>query len=153
MVGGAPCASSTRTTPRSTRRILIAAVAKLKNVTLDAFNREVLVHGTDEMIFRLQQNLKIGIVGNRAAACDRGQARAAPAAQQMIDGIVVHERAASPTTRAEPLGKHLDDAREVAPGEIPVRPRPPYRAVQLVFAPFARRDFSRNLLSEHVERL
>ena len=66
----------------------IGAVAELENVAGHALDGEILVDGTDRLIFRLEDNLIIGRVGDRAARGQRGQPRPAPSAQQMIDGVV-----------------------------------------------------------------
>ena len=43
----------------------------------------------DDLVLRLQQHLVVGVVGDRAAGGQRGQPRAAPAAQHVVDGVVM----------------------------------------------------------------
>ena len=75
--------------PRSTRWMLVAAVAELEDVAGQALDREVLVDGADDVVLGLEQHLVVGIVGNGAAGGDRRQARAAPAAQHVVDRVVM----------------------------------------------------------------
>ena len=56
-------------------------------------------------------HLVIGVVGNRAARGQRGQPRAAPAAQHAIDRVVMDERAAPAAPRAEAVGEHAQRPR------------------------------------------
>ena len=60
---------------------LVAPVAELKDVAGKAFDGEILVHGADEVVLRLQQHLIVGVVGDGAARGQSGQARAATPAQ------------------------------------------------------------------------
>ena len=59
----------------------VGRVAELEDVAGEALDREILVHRADELVFRLEQHLVVGVVGNGAAGGQRRQARAAPAAQ------------------------------------------------------------------------
>ena len=63
----------------------VAAVAELEDVAGHALDGEILVHGADDWILRLEQHLVVGSVGDGAAGGDRGQARAPPAAQHAVD--------------------------------------------------------------------
>src|SRR5262245_1702549 len=45
----------------------IGRVAKLEDVALDAFDREILVDGADDDVFGLEQDLEIGIIRNRSS--------------------------------------------------------------------------------------
>ncbi len=62
----------------------IRRVAELEDVAGQAFDGEVLVHGADELARGLEHDVVVGGVGNRAARGERGQARAAPAAQHAV---------------------------------------------------------------------
>ena len=104
------------------------------------------------MVFRLQQHLIIGVVGNGASGGQRGQPRAAPAAQNAVDGIVVDQRTAPPTPRAETVGQHIDHGGEILPGQLAVRRGAPHQREQFVVAPLACGDFGDDLLRQHVER-
>ena len=57
----------------------VGDVAELKDVALQALDREVLVDRADELRLRLEDHLVVGGVGNGAAGGERGEARAAPA--------------------------------------------------------------------------
>ena len=46
---------------------LVAPVAELEDVAGEAFDRKILVHGADEVVLRLQQDLIVGVVGDGAA--------------------------------------------------------------------------------------
>ena len=85
----------------------IGLIAELKNIASQAFDREILMHAADELIVRLEKHPVIGVVGDRAAGGQRGQPRPAPAAQPVIDGIVMDQRAAPATPGRETFGKHL----------------------------------------------
>ena len=63
----------------------IGAVAELEDVAGQAFDGEVLVDRADRLVLGLQHDLVVGGVGNGAAGGQRGQPRAAPAAQHVID--------------------------------------------------------------------
>ena len=63
----------------------IGCVAELEDVAGHALDREILVHGADRLVFRLQDHPVVGGVRDRAARGQRGQPRAAPTAQHMID--------------------------------------------------------------------
>ena len=69
----------------------IGGVAELEDVAGHAFDREILVDRADDLIFGFEQYLIVGIVGDRAARGQRGQPRAAPAAQHMVDRIVMDQ--------------------------------------------------------------
>ena len=79
----------------------IALVAELKDVAGQALDSEVLVHRPDEMILGLQQHLIVGIVRDRASGRQRGEPCAAPAAQHVVDPVVVYQRAAAAAAGAE----------------------------------------------------
>ena len=63
----------------------VALVAELEDVAGEALDREILIHGPDEMVLGFEQHLIVGIVGDGAAGGERRQPRATPAAQQPID--------------------------------------------------------------------
>ena len=77
IVGGSPCASSTRIRPALDPQDPVGDVAELEDVALQALDREVLVHRADELRLRLEHHLVVGVVRNGAAGGDRGEARAA----------------------------------------------------------------------------
>ena len=131
---------------------LVAPVAELKNVAGKAFDGEILVDCPDEMVFRLQQHLIVGVVGDGSPRGQSGQARAATPAQDPIDGVMVDQRTASASPRAEAVREHVDDRAKIFARQVPVWPRSSNQREQSVFAPLARRHFRHDLLRQHVER-
>ena len=65
------------------------------------------------MVLRLEQHLIIRIVRDGAAGCQRGEPRAAPAAQHAIDGVMVDQGTATPAAGAEAFGEHADDGLKI----------------------------------------
>ncbi len=59
----------------------IRGIAELEDVALQALDGEVLVESADEGAGRLEDDLIVGVVGDRAAAGDGGQSRATPRAR------------------------------------------------------------------------
>ena len=88
----------------------------------------------DDVVLGLEHHLVVGVVGDGAAGGERGQPRAAPAAQHAVDRVVVDQRAAPAAPRGEALGQHArrsrrnpraagrDRARRAAPART-ARPR------------------------------
>src|SRR5262245_58587045 len=100
---------------------LISGVAELEDVALEALDGEVFVHRADHHVLRLEQNLKIGIVGDSSAGGDGGEPRSAPPAQHAVDLVAVDQGAAPSAPRGEALGQHaqrrsISFAVEVAVG-------------------------------------
>ena len=104
---------------------------------------------------RLEHHLVVGVVGDRAAGGERGQPRAAPAAQHAVDRVAMDvARRARPAAGGEALGQHAHHGVEILAREVAdTARRARSRCEQLVFGPFARGDFGDDLLREHVERL
>ena len=109
MVGGWPCASSTRTRPASTRRIRYDVLPSWKMSPARLSIAKSSLTRADELARGLEHDVVVGGVGNRAARGDRGEARAAPAAQHAIHRIAMHVRRAMAAARAEPFGDHAHD--------------------------------------------
>ena len=131
----------------------IALVAELEDVAGEALDREILVHAADDVVLRLQQNLKVGVVRDRPARGQGGEPRPAPPAQHVVDGVVVDERAAPAAARAEAFRQHGDNSREILARQRAIGPRAADQREQLVLAPFLRRHLGHDLLRQHVERL
>ena len=127
-------------------------IAELKHIALQALDGEVLVDRADELTLRLEDDLIVGVIGDRAARSDRRQTRAAPAAQHVVDGIVMDQCTVAAAAGGEALRQHAHDGIEFRPLEIAVRVCPASECEQTVFVPFACRDFRHDLLGEHVER-
>ena len=106
----------------------IRRVAELEDVAGEALDREVLVDRADELARGLEHDVVVGGVGNRAARRERGQPRAAPAAQHAVDGVAMEVRGAMAAARGEALGEHAHDvevlvARQLAYGYARVNER------------------------------
>ncbi len=97
----------------------IRGVAELEDIALQAFDREVFVHGADQLRFGLQHDAVVGIVRNGAAGGDRGQARALARPQHFVDGVVMDQRAAPSAPGAESFGQHAHALVELRASEIP----------------------------------
>ena len=114
----------------------IALVAELEDVAGHALDREILVHGADEMVLGLEQHLIVGVVRDRAAGRQGGKPGAAPAAP-----------------RGEAFRQHAHHRREILPRQRAVGRGTAHERVELVLVPFARGHFGDDLLGQHVERL
>src|SRR5579883_1663226 len=130
----------------------VRLITELEDIARHALDGEILMHGADELVLGLQEHAIIGVIRNRTARGDRSKSRAAPAAQNAVDGVVMDESSAPPPPRAEPFGKHANHSREIGTREIAVGPGPAHEVKKLVIAPFARGNLGRDLLGEHVER-
>ena len=131
----------------------IRAVAQLEDVARQALDRKVLVQRADESAGRLEHHLVIGVVRNRSTTGDRGESRAAPRAQAVIDRVPMQVGAAAAASRAEALGEHAHDVVELGARESAIRPGAANQFVELVLTILARGDFGDDLLREHIERL
>ena len=69
----------------------VGGVAELEDVAGHALDGEVLVHGADHLVLGLQHHLIVGVVGDRAAGGQRGEPRAAPAAQHAVDRVMMDQ--------------------------------------------------------------
>jgi hypothetical protein len=132
---------------------LVAAIAELEDVAGHAFDRKVLVHRADDVVFRLEQHLVVGVVGNRSARRQRRQPRAAAAAQLVVHRVMVEQRPAPAAPRMEALGQHGDDRIEVGARQFPVGPGAAHPVEQSALAPVVRSDLGHDLLGQDVERL
>ncbi len=131
----------------------VGAVAELEDVAGQALDREILVHRADKMVLGLELHAIIGVVGDRAAIGDGGQPCAAPAAQQMIDAVVMQQRAAPAAPRREAFAQHRDQRVEIGARQRAVRPGAAQQGVKLILRPVLCRDFRDDLLGENIERL
>ena len=151
--GGAPCASSTRTTPASTRRIIHEFVPSKKDVAGHALDREVFVERADDVALGFDDDVVVGGLGNRAAAGDRGDARAAARAQAAVDAIVVQVRPAAAARGRDAVGEHRERRSSKSRAlEIAVRIGRAHRRVERVDFPLVLRAGGDDLLREDVER-
>ena len=154
MLGGSPFASSTRTVPRSTRR--------MRYDVLPSWNMSPARLSTAKSSFTVPTTCAcgssthrvVGVVGDRAAGRDRRQRRAAPPAQHAVDRVAMQVRARRPRRVSKAVGEHARDARRTRrASSVAERRRAPVQREQLVLAPFLQRDLGDDLLRQHVERL
>src|SRR5262249_11842738 len=87
----------------------------------NTFYGEIFVHRSHYSALGLGDHLIIRVVRNRAAGSDGGQARAAPAADAMVDAVVVDVRAASAARGGDAVREHGNHGVEIAPFEIAIR--------------------------------
>ena len=131
----------------------VRGIAELEDVALQALDGEVLVESADKGAGRLEDDLIVGVVGDRAAAGDGGQSRATPGAQPVIHRIAMQIRGAPSAPCADALGEHPHDVVEVLALEAPVRPCARDEREELVLPVFSRRHLGHDLLRQHVERM
>ncbi len=86
-----------------------------------AFGGEIFIHRAHDNAFRFRHHREQRVVGNRAAARDRRQARPAPRSQFAVDAIVMQVSAIAASLRGDSFGKHCHHgvesfAREIAIG-------------------------------------
>ena len=127
-------------------------ISKLEDVALEALYRKILVDGAYKGGLRLQEDLIIGIVGDRATRCDCRESCAAAGPQHVVDGVVVDECAVAATTRAVAFRQHLHDFVEFLACQIPVGIGTTDHRKELFLVPLSRRYLGDNLLGQHVER-
>src|SRR5438094_223525 len=90
----------------------IRGVAQLEDVAGEALDGKVLVDCADELAGRLQHDVVVGRIGNRAPGGDRREPGASASAQDMIYRVPVHVRSAMTAARAEAFGEHAHDLHE-----------------------------------------
>ncbi len=131
----------------------IRHVAELENITGDAFDREVLVDRADHRRLRLEHDIVVGRIRNRAAGRDRGQPRATPRAQDAVHRVAMQVRGTLADARRVPFREHAHDCVEIFALQTRVRVRAAHEIEQRVLAPILAGDFGDDLLREHVERI
>ncbi len=131
----------------------IAGVAELEHVAGQALDREILVDAADHEAFRFQNDLVVGGIGDGAAGRQRRQPRAAPAAQHVVDRVVMDQRPAPAAAGGEALGQHAQHGGEVGAIEGAIRPGAAEAFEQRRLRPVLRRDLGHDLLRQHIERL
>ncbi len=130
----------------------IGRVAELEHVARHALDGEILVDGPDDGVLGLEQHLVVGGVGDRSARGQRRGPRAAPAAQDAVDGVAMDERAAPADAGREAFRQHPHDRVEILPRQLAERPGAPQAVEQLRLRPILRRRLGDDLLRQHVER-
>ncbi len=126
--------------------------AEQEDVARHRLHRPVLVHGSDERVIGFGDDSVVTDLGDRAARCERGQARALAAADLAVDGVVVDIGAASPAARLDAVGHEVDDLVELLPGQVGERGRPADQLEEVSGAPLLCGGFGDDLLSGDVER-
>ncbi len=131
----------------------IALVAELEDVAGHALDREILIHRADEMVLGLEQHLIVRIVRDGAAGGERGKPSTAPAAQHVIDRVMVDQGTAPPAARAEAFGEHADDGVKVLSSQRAIGPSPANELIEIILIPRLGTNLCGDLLRQHVERL
>ena len=139
--------------PRLDPQNAIRRIAQLEDVPRQAFDREVLVDGADELARGLEHDVIVGGVGNRSARSDGREPCAATAAQDAVHRVTVQVRGAMTAARGESFGEHAHHGEILVSrqGRVGVRSREDVE--QRVLAPFARRHLGDDLLGENIEWL
>ncbi len=125
--------------------------AEQEDIARQAFDGEVFIDGADGGAFGLSDDEVVGILGDRAAGCDRCETRAAAAANTAVDLIAVQKRAAAATLGGDAVGEHLDHGVEIRASEMTIGIGAADEGEQVVFAPVAGRGGGDDLLGEDVE--
>ena len=115
----------------------IALVTELKDVAGQALDREIFVHRPDEMVLRLEQDLIVGVVGDRPSRSQRSEARTAPPAQHVVDAVVVDQRAAAAAPGAKTFRQHSHHCRKIVPRQRAIGRGAAHERVEFVLVPFA----------------
>ncbi len=84
------------------------ACPQQKDVTGHAFDREILIDGSDRRALRLGRHQVIGIVGNGPSGRDRRQTPAPASSHHVVDSIAVQVGAVAPAVGRDPLRQHGD---------------------------------------------
>ena len=152
IVGAAPCASSTRTTPGFHAPDAPRVRAEQKHVAGHAFDREIFVERPDDVAFGLRDDVVVRGFGNGAAGRDRRHARAAPAAHAAVDAVVMQKCAAAPARCGDAVGQHRHHVVEIFALEIAIRICACARDRRARRRPVFGRACRDDLLRENVER-
>ena len=112
----------------------------MKDVAGETLDCEVFIYGADHAIGRLEHDGVIRSVGYRTARNDRRKPRAFPAAQAVIDHVVMQIRASTASSSCEPFGEHADHSIELGALEISIRVSAMDHFEHRVFGPFIRGD-------------
>ena len=130
----------------------VGLVAELEHVAGQAFHREVLVHRADVQRLGFEQHRVIGSLRNGAAAGQRGQLRAAPAAQGAGHRVTVQVGAVRAVPARIALGKHAQQRLIVRFIQVGIGLGAADQRQQRVLAPFLAGHLGDDLLGQHVQR-
>ena len=131
----------------------VRAVAELEDVAGEAFNREIFIQGANKNFGRFENYTIVTRVRNRAAICDRRQARAASATDAPVHRIVMQISSAASTSCRESFRKHAHHFIEFFTLQILEWIRTRDHLKQRIFRPFHRRGRRDDLLRENIEWL
>ena len=131
----------------------VGGIAEQEHIARHALDGEILVHRADHMVLGFEQHLIVGGVGDGAARGERGGSGAAPAAQHMIDGVVMQQCPAPAAPRGEALREHGDHRIEFGARQGPVWPRAAQALIERVLRPVLGGNLGDDLLGQHVDRL
>src|SRR5262245_11949232 len=131
---------------------LIGSVAELEDIALKTLYGEILIDRADHHVLRLEQNLEVGIVGDRATGSDCREPTPAPPTQHTVDLVAMEQRAAPSAPRGEAVGKHTQHGSIDFALDIAVGPSVADESEELSLVPLLGVDLRRDLLGEHVER-
>ncbi len=126
--------------------------AEQEDVARHRLDRPVLVDRADERVVGLGDHPVVTGLGNGTAGREGRQARALASADLVVDRVVVEVRGTLAAAGLDAVGDQVDDIVELLAGELGVRRGAPHQLVELVRAPFPRRDLGHHLLRGDVER-
>ena len=84
----------------------------MKDIAGQTFDGEILMHSADLVRLRLEHDVVVGRVRNRAAGSNRGQASAAAGAQHAVDCIAMQVGRSWTSAGGKAFGEHAHDVAE-----------------------------------------
>ncbi len=131
----------------------IGGVAELEHVAREALDGEILVDRADDEVFRLEQHLIVGGVGDGAARGERGH----PGPRRPRSMPLTASRWTSAPRRPLRVANPSASICATASKSSRFRSRNgharPHPFVEFGLGPILRRDLRRDLLRQHIERL
>jgi hypothetical protein len=131
----------------------VGDVAELENIALEALHGEIFVDGPNDSGLRFEDHLEIGVVGDRPARGDGGEACTAAATKLMVHGVVIDQRAVTPASGGEAFSQHADDFVKFRLFQRAVGICTAKQLEQACLIPLTRGDLGDNLLCQDVQRL
>ena len=130
---------------------LVGLIAELKHIARHAFDGEIFVDGADLNRLRLEHDVVVGGIGNRAAGGHRRQRRAATAMQHIVDGVAMDVGIATAAARGVSISEHAHDFQKFFTRDVAERIGAANQCKQIVLAPILQRYFGSDLLRQHIE--
>ncbi len=127
-------------------------VAEQHDVAGIALDREVLVNGADDDLFRLRDDGEHRRIGDGAAAGDGGQTRSATSAQTTVDHVAKEIRSITAALGSDTLRQHLQNAVVLFALQVAIRIGTAHTVEELVLIPILASAHGDDLLRENVER-